>query len=166
MSRTGLFTMTMLAVTMTSGCAGQPPVPQWHDPVSPAPMPAPFTVSPVASAPFDGPPETVAGTGTAPDSDAAAPDGPAGSSGQGSADGPVAGEAGFLEAVRGQLPEVALDRRNEEITELGEQACVSLAAGQARRAVATEMTGYGVAVADARRLVSLARSTLCRKPAG
>jgi hypothetical protein len=67
----------------------------------------------------------------------------------------------FVAAVRGQLPEVTVDLRNEEITEMGGQACASLAAGHPRRAVVAELTEYGLPAADARELVTLARSTLC-----
>jgi hypothetical protein len=74
----------------------------------------------------------------------------------------VASGQRFLDAVRGRLPEVAMDRRNEEITEMGGQACASLAAGHPRRKVAAELGEYGLPDADARELISLARSTLCR----
>ncbi|GIE83036.1 hypothetical protein Aph02nite_89860 [Actinoplanes philippinensis] len=67
----------------------------------------------------------------------------------------------FVAAVRGKLPEVTVDLRNEEITEIGGQACASLAAGRPRRAVAAEVAEYGLAAADARALVALARRTLC-----
>ncbi|MEU4626522.1 DUF732 domain-containing protein [Actinoplanes sp. NPDC023801] len=68
----------------------------------------------------------------------------------------------FLAAVRGALPEVALDRRNEEITEMGGEACDSLAAGRARRSVVAELAEYGLPDSDARKLIALARSALCR----
>lgn len=68
----------------------------------------------------------------------------------------------FVAAVRGQLPEVAVDRRPEEIAELGGAACTFLAAGQQRAAAAAELTGYGVTSTDARELVVLARTFLCR----
>ncbi|WP_203896126.1 DUF732 domain-containing protein [Actinoplanes xinjiangensis] len=67
----------------------------------------------------------------------------------------------FLAAVRGRLAGATVDLRNEEITRMGGQACASLAAGQPRRAVAAELAEYGLADADARELVALARSTLC-----
>jgi len=67
----------------------------------------------------------------------------------------------FVEAVQRQLPEVALDRRDEEVEELGEQACDSLAAGEKDAAVAGEIGEQGVASADARTLVALARTTAC-----
>jgi hypothetical protein len=73
----------------------------------------------------------------------------------------VASGARFLAAVRGRLPEVTVDMRNEEITEMGGQACASLAAGHPRRAVVSELAEYGLPAADARELVTLARSTLC-----
>ncbi|MFC4072658.1 DUF732 domain-containing protein [Actinoplanes subglobosus] len=78
-----------------------------------------------------------------------------------SAAAPTAGEL-FVQAVRGQLSQVTMDLRNEEITEMGGQACASLAAGHERKEVAAELGEYGLPDADARELVSLARSTLCR----
>ncbi|MEU4694653.1 DUF732 domain-containing protein [Actinoplanes sp. NPDC023714] len=70
--------------------------------------------------------------------------------------------AGFLAAVRGRLPEMALDMRPEEITDLGDQACAGLAAGQRRAAVAKNLAGYGLSTTDAVEVVSLANSHLCR----
>ncbi|WP_433795738.1 DUF732 domain-containing protein [Actinoplanes sp. CA-252034] len=71
----------------------------------------------------------------------------------------------FLAAVRGQLAEAAVDLRNEEISVIGGQACASLAAGHPRKAVAAEVTEYGLPAAEARQLVGLARRTLCESEA-
>nr|WP_296073700.1 DUF732 domain-containing protein [uncultured Actinoplanes sp.] len=68
----------------------------------------------------------------------------------------------FVAAVQRQMPQVALDRRDDEVAELGEEACRSLAAGKRDAAVATAISEYGVAATDARQLVALARATACR----
>jgi hypothetical protein len=137
---------TGVAVAVMAGCATAPPVPQWKDPGPEPASPAVTTAvaAPVRSAQPPPPsPETRATSSGTP--------------------GPSAMPSGerFLAAVRGQLPEMAMDLRNEEITEMGGQACDSLAAGTARRSVAAELSEYGVPAADARKLVALARSTLC-----
>ena len=67
----------------------------------------------------------------------------------------------FVAAVQRQLPDVALDRRDEEVEALGEEACAGLKAGKSDTAVAGALGGADVAPADARRLVTLARSTAC-----
>jgi len=67
----------------------------------------------------------------------------------------------FVAAVQRQLPDVALDRRDEEVEALGEQACAGLRAGKTDTAVAGEIGEQEVAPADARKLVTLARSTAC-----
>jgi len=67
----------------------------------------------------------------------------------------------FAAAVREQLPEVAMDRRDEEVEAFGEQACRALAAGEKAPAVAGEISSQGVTSADARKLVALAGSTAC-----
>jgi hypothetical protein len=67
----------------------------------------------------------------------------------------------FVAAVQRQLPEVAVDRREEEVAELGDRACHSLASGHRVPAVADEISGYGLTGADARALVTLARDTAC-----
>ncbi|GAA0530022.1 hypothetical protein GCM10010172_08420 [Paractinoplanes ferrugineus] len=82
------------------------------------------------------------------------------------AEPPVAagGNAGldrFLAAVRTQVPTVALDRREEEVEELGETACDGLSAGRSKTTVARELSEHGVTSADARKLVSLAGDTVC-----
>lgn len=68
----------------------------------------------------------------------------------------------FVAAVQQRLPDVALDRRDEEVEDLGVQACDALGSGHSATAAAGEIAGQGVAPADARTLVGLARSTLCR----
>ncbi|MEU4237224.1 DUF732 domain-containing protein [Actinoplanes sp. NPDC026619] len=68
---------------------------------------------------------------------------------------------GFLAAVQKQLPQVALDRRDEEVEALGEQACTAIAAGRSATAAAGELSEEGVPAADARKLVALAGATVC-----
>jgi uncharacterized protein DUF732 len=68
----------------------------------------------------------------------------------------------FVAAVQRRLPEVALDRRDEEVEDLGEQACDALKGGRSATAAAGGVVEQGVTPADARMLVGLARDNLCR----
>ena len=68
----------------------------------------------------------------------------------------------FVTAVQQKLPEVALDRRDEEVEDLGEQSCQALGNGRSATVAAGEVAEQGVAPADARTLVGLARDNLCR----
>jgi hypothetical protein len=63
--------------------------------------------------------------------------------------------------VQRQLPAIALDRRDEEVESLGVQACQGLAAGEKDAVVAGVISEQGVALGDARKLVTLARTTAC-----
>jgi hypothetical protein len=67
----------------------------------------------------------------------------------------------FVAAVQRELPDVALDRRDEEVEDLGQEACQGLAAGKKDAVVAGEISAEGVAPPDARKLVTLARTTAC-----
>jgi hypothetical protein len=140
---------TGMAVAVMAGCATAPPVPQWKDP-GPEPAVTGAVAAPVRSA--QPPPGQAPPASREPQASPEQTPGP----------GAVPSDERFLAAVRGQLPEMAMDLRSEEITEMGGQACESLAAGTARRSVAAELAEYGVPAADARKLVSLARTTLCR----
>jgi hypothetical protein len=151
--------LTAAAVPVLTACGTAPGVPQWKDGVA---MPAsPSVTSSEAARDL---PAGVAGGSAAPATTAAgtaaaataAPE-PSGTTPPGRA----AAAASFADAVRGRLPEVAVDRRPEEITEIGGAACAQLATGQRRGAAVDEVTGYGVADADARELVRLARTFLC-----
>ncbi|WP_203740442.1 hypothetical protein [Actinoplanes cyaneus] len=62
----------------------------------------------------------------------------------------------FVEAVRRQLPELAMDRRDEEIADLGSEACASL-----RTDDQDNLSAYGVTAAQARQLRGVARADLC-----
>ena len=64
----------------------------------------------------------------------------------------------FVSAVHGTLPHVGMDRRDDEIVELGLQICKSLATG---RSAAAGLADHGVEDADAARLAGLARTKLC-----
>jgi hypothetical protein len=68
----------------------------------------------------------------------------------------------FVAAVQQKLPDVALDRRDEEVEDLGQQACDALGNGHSATAAAGEITDEGVPPAEARTLVGLAKTDLCR----
>ncbi|MEU4428479.1 DUF732 domain-containing protein [Actinoplanes sp. NPDC024001] len=157
MRRLGLF-VTAAAVPMIAACGAPAGVPEWKDgqPRAAAPSatgslaaPAPSEPAAAVSAPAeDRPAATAAPSPAAPNAAESQTSAPSGES--------------FIAAVRGQLPEVAVDRRPEEITEMGDAACAAMAGGQRRAAAASEITEYGVTAGDARELVVLARSFLCR----
>ena len=67
----------------------------------------------------------------------------------------------FRTGVRRELPALALDRREEEIDGIAEQACAALAAGRSARAVVDGVRAYGTDAAVARKLVGLAIATQC-----
>lgn len=83
--------------------------------------------------------------------------------------GPVAadGAATFVTTVQAKVPEVALDRREEEIAAIAQQACADLAAGKDADAVVAAARSLGTADAEAadqataRELVKLAIDTVC-----
>lgn len=68
----------------------------------------------------------------------------------------------FVAAVQRTLPRVALDRRDEEVEELGKQACDALRSGGGTKAAAGTVADEGVTASDSRTLVALARDDLCR----
>ena len=68
----------------------------------------------------------------------------------------------FVADVRSQIPEVTLDRRDEEIEEIAEQACPSLKAGKSAAALVAEveeLAGADHGTAD--KLIKLAIDTVC-----
>ena len=73
----------------------------------------------------------------------------------------------FVAAVRQALPEVAADRRDEEVAAIAEQACSALAGGEEADAVVTRARTLGTLDAEAtdhataRELVKLAIDTVC-----
>ncbi|HEX5198563.1 MAG TPA: hypothetical protein VFW27_01360 [Actinoplanes sp.] len=85
---------------------------------------------------------------------------PARTAGRGAGSGDL-GLDRFVAAVQRQLPAVAVDRRDEEVEDLGVQACQGLAAGEKDAVVAGAISEQGVAIGDARKLVALARATAC-----
>ncbi len=78
-----------------------------------------------------------------------------------------AGAAGFVSVVRERLPEVAVDRRDDEIAAVAGQACASLAAGDDAETVVAGTRSLGTADAEAvdhataRELIKLAIDTVC-----
>lgn len=153
MNRIGLAVSAVAVAVSLGGCGGAtPPVPQWKEPLSSPtvtvpdarPLVSESAGQPAAAGPFS-PPEVPSGE-------------PSESANRAE---PFSG-AGFVEAVREELPETTTDLRNEEITEMGSQACDSLAAGNPRRTVVEALGEFGLTPPDARELVTLARSTLCR----
>jgi hypothetical protein len=69
--------------------------------------------------------------------------------------------AEFVAVVQRTMPALALDRRDEEIAALAQQACASLAAGRSAGAVVAEVRTFGTDQAGARELVKLAIDTVC-----
>lgn len=78
-----------------------------------------------------------------------------------------AGPARFVAVVRDKLPEVAADRRDEEITTVAEQACRGLSEKQTADEVVAQARSLGTQDAEAtdhataRELVKLAIDTVC-----
>ncbi len=68
----------------------------------------------------------------------------------------------FVAAVQRQLPQVAVDRRDEEVAALGEQTCASPAAGHDEPAVLAQLRDQGLSEPDARTLLTLAEESACR----
>src|SRR4051794_18064417 len=77
------------------------------------------------------------------------------------------GLAAFVRVVQARTPEIALDRRDEEIEAIAQQACASLAAGKKAGALVAETRTLGTADAEAtdqataRELIKLAIDTVC-----
>jgi hypothetical protein len=67
----------------------------------------------------------------------------------------------FVAAVREELPEVTVDRRDEEVATLGQQTCDAVAAGKKTAIVVSEIRAQGVDASQAQRLFTLARATAC-----
>ncbi|MEV4410076.1 DUF732 domain-containing protein [Actinoplanes sp. NPDC049598] len=68
----------------------------------------------------------------------------------------------FVAAVQRDLPEITIDRRDEEVAALGEQACKGLAAGRKAPAVVRELRAQGIPDLQAKKLFALASTTACR----
>jgi hypothetical protein len=78
-----------------------------------------------------------------------------------------AGSAAFVAAVRDALPQIAADRRDEEIALIAEQACTGLSAGLTADQVVAETRTLGTEDAEAtdqataRELIKLAIDRAC-----
>jgi hypothetical protein len=78
-----------------------------------------------------------------------------------------AGSAAFVAAVRAKLPEIAADRRDEEIGLIAEQACAGLSAGLKSDQIVAETRTLGTEDASAtdqataRELIKLAIDSVC-----
>jgi Protein of unknown function (DUF732) len=79
--------------------------------------------------------------------------------------------AGFVEVVRGKVPEVAVDRRDQEIQAIADSACADLAAGKEADDIVADTRSLGTLDAEAtdqataRELIKLAIDTTCPEQA-
>ena len=172
------------AVPLVTGCGAPEGVPQWKDAAPAGAAPTVIGSAPALSGPAvaggtagatAGPAGAAAGAEPGREAASTEPGGEAadaepgreaagaepGREAAGAEPGREAAGDRFVAAVRERLPELALDRRPEEITELGGEACAGLAAGRQRAAVAETLQGYGVTAREARELVAFASSGLC-----
>jgi hypothetical protein len=75
--------------------------------------------------------------------------------------------AGFVDVVRAKLPDVAVDRRDDELQAIADQACAALADGTGADAIVAETRSMGTQDAEAtdqataRELVKLAIDMTC-----
>lgn len=75
---------------------------------------------------------------------------------------PALDPAAFVRVVQASVPELAVDRRDEEIAAVAEQSCSSLAAGQDADTLVTETRNTAaVDRATARELIKLSIGTVC-----
>jgi multidrug efflux pump subunit AcrA (membrane-fusion protein) len=129
------------------------------DDAEPADVPPPPVVSSATSSPEPVASEAAGTTAAAPE--------PTRTSKKPSAEKTGTGLAGFVSVVRARLPDVAIDRRDEEIEAVAEQACASLAAGKRADAVVAETRSLGTADAEAtdqataRELIKFSIDTVC-----
>lgn len=128
----------------------------------PAQVPVPVNSAALTSAPVTGAPAT-GGLGDDPGASAHP-------SGTGVSADPAA-SADFVAIVRNKLPEIADDRRDEEIALIAERACAGLAAGRSADDVIAGTRSLGTLDADAtdestaRELIKLAVDTVCLQQA-
>jgi hypothetical protein len=77
------------------------------------------------------------------------------------------GTAGFVAVVQARMPEIAVDRRDEEIAAIAEQACASLADGRRADSIVAETRTLGTGGpkttdrSSARELIRLAIDQVC-----
>ncbi|GAA3919080.1 DUF732 domain-containing protein [Actinoplanes auranticolor] len=69
--------------------------------------------------------------------------------------------AAFVAVVQRTMPDLALDRREDELATLAQRACAALAAGRSPAAVVAEVRAFGTDRAGARQLIKLAVDTVC-----
>jgi hypothetical protein len=69
--------------------------------------------------------------------------------------------AAFVAVVQRTMPGLALDRREDELATLAQQACAALTAGRSAAAVVAEVRAFGTDRAGARQLIRLAVDTVC-----
>jgi hypothetical protein len=74
---------------------------------------------------------------------------------------PSAGDEGFAAAARRELPDLLVDRRDEELLAVAQEACTGLAAGRSAGAVVAGVRAIGTDPAGARELVRLAIPAVC-----
>ena len=74
---------------------------------------------------------------------------------------------GFVDVVRAKLPDIAVDRRDDELQAIADRACAALADGTGADAIVAETRSLGTQDAEAtdqataRELVKLAIDTTC-----
>jgi hypothetical protein len=84
----------------------------------------------------------------------------------------TAGTGSFVELVRAKLPEIATDRRDEEIQAIADTACAELGAGKEPDAIVAGTRSLGTLDAEAtdqataRELIKLAIDTTCPDQSG
>jgi hypothetical protein len=75
--------------------------------------------------------------------------------------------AGFVDVVRAELPDIAVDRRDDELQAIADQACAALADGTGADGIEAQTRSLGTQDAEAtdqgtaRQLVKLAIGTTC-----
>ncbi|MBU2669278.1 DUF732 domain-containing protein [Actinoplanes bogorensis] len=67
----------------------------------------------------------------------------------------------FVARVREKLPEVVIDRRDEEVAALGEQTCTGVRKGRPDATTVGEIQRQGLTPAAARAVLALAKATAC-----
>jgi Protein of unknown function (DUF732) len=142
--------VTAVAVLMLGGCGDEAEPTAGPAPVTSSPAPVTQTTAPASAAATATTSPTPGGTATKP-----------------SPRRTGAGPSGFVDVVRDRVPEVAVDRRDDEIEAVARQACASLAAGKDADALVAETRSLGTADAEAvdqataRELIKLAIDTVC-----
>ena len=143
-------------VLILTGCSGGDPEAAPTVPSVPGPSSAPAPQTPTTAAAT-----ATAATGAAPSAT------PSRSRTRRPSPAGGGGPAAFVAVVRARVPEVALDRRDEEISAIAGLACTSLKKGEDADTVVAVTRSLGTADAEAtdeataRELVKLAIDTVC-----